>query len=378
MTKRDYYEILGVSRNAGDEEIKKAYRKLAMKYHPDKNPDNNEAEEKFKEAAEAYEVLRDPQKRRQYDQFGHAGMKSMGYEGFGSVEDIFSAFGDFFGDFGFGDFFGSSTGGSRRSYIRNRGSDLQVRLGLTLEEIAKGVEKKIKIKRFTPCNACNGIGGTSQTNCNTCGGAGQVKQVSRSLFGQFVNISACPSCNGEGKVIKDACSTCSGEGRIKKESTISVKIPAGVAEGNYLSLRGQGNSGIRGGSSGDIIVVMEELEHKYFERDGDDIIYDQQISFSQAALGDEVEVPTLTGKAKLQIAPGTQSGKILRMRGKGIPHLNHNGSGDQLVRIILWTPTKLSKKENDLFKELAKLDHTIPKNDKNGFFERMKKSFTYS
>ena len=376
MTKRDYYEILGVDRNAADDEIKKAYRKLAMQYHPDKNPDNKEAEAKFKEAAEAYEVLRDAQKRRQYDQFGHAGMKSMGYEGFGSVDDIFSAFGDFFGDMGFGDFFGSST--HRGNNLRNRGSDLQVRLGLTLEEIAKGVEKKIKIKRLVKCESCNGIGGTSQTNCNTCGGAGQVKQVSRSLFGQFVNISACPSCQGEGTIVKDVCSSCSGEGRIKKESTISVKIPAGVAEGNYLPLRGQGNAGVRGGSAGDIIVVMEELEHKYFERDGDDIIYDQRISFSQAALGDEVEVPTLSGKAKLHIAPGTQSGKILRMRGKGIPHLNHNGGGDQLVKIILWTPAKLSKKEHDLFKELAKLDHAVPKNDKNGFFERMKKSFTYN
>lgn len=376
MPKRDYYEILGVNRGVSEDEIKKAYRQLAMKYHPDRNPENKEAEEKFKEASEAYEVLRDPEKRRQYDQFGHEGMRSMGYQGFGSVEDIFSAFGDFFSDFGFGDFFGARTSRMRSQAAARQGSDLQVRLPLTLEEITENTEKKLKLKRYVRCEDCHGTGGKSQTTCSTCHGSGQVRQVSRSIFGQFVNISACPVCLGEGTIVKDQCQSCRGEGRIKKENVISVKIPAGVAHGNYLNLRGQGNAGIRGGEPGDITVVIDEIEHKYFERDGDDVIYDLKISFSQAALGDEVEVPTLTGKVKLVVDPGTQNGKILRMRGKGIPHLHGQGHGDQLVRVIVWTPSNLSKRERELFQELAKVESSHPKNDRDGFFERVKKSFS--
>ena len=382
MTKKDYYEILGVSHDATDEEIKKAYRKLAMKYHPDRNRGDKEAEERFKESAEAYEVLRDPEKRRRYDRYGHEGMRNMGFEGFSNVEDIFSSFGDIFSNFGFGgfdDIFGRKT--TRRTRRANiyRGSDLEVKLKLTLEEIAKGVTKKIKIKRYIHCDVCSGSGATSSDGkvvCPNCSGTGEIRQVSRSIFGQIINVTTCDMCNGEGKIIKNKCKNCSGEGIVKKDSVISVKIPAGVSTGNYLTLRSQGNAGKRGGEYGDIIVIIYELEHKYFERDDYDILYDLKIGFPKAVLGSKVEVPTLTGKAILEIPPGIQSGKILKMKNKGIPHLEGSGKGDQLVRVNVWIPTNISKEERKFLESLKDSETMNPKFNNNGFFEKVKKHFS--
>ncbi|MGB9773396.1 MAG: molecular chaperone DnaJ [Bacteroidota bacterium] len=363
--KRDYYEVLGVSRNATQDEIKSAYRRLAMKYHPDRNPGNKEAEEKFKEAAEAYEVLSNEEKRRRYDQFGHEGMRATDFRDFTNVSDIFSAFSDIFGGaFGrsiFEDFFGetSTRTATGRQQAAAQGSDLKVRLRLTLEEIAIGAEKKLKIKKWKVCSTCGGTGARGsrgKTVCPVCHGTGETRHVSRSVFGQFVNITRCSNCGGEGYVISDPCPACGGEGRIQGEDTVKVTIPAGVSDGNYLTLRGQGNAGRRGGPSGDLIVIVEEEKHPYFIRHGDDILYELLISFTEAALGAEVEVPTLTGRARLKIDPGTQSGKILRMRDKGIPHLNSYGRGDQLIRIHVLTPTKLTSRDKELLRELDKSD----------------------
>lgn len=391
MAKRDYYEVLEVARGASQEDIKKAYRKAALKYHPDRNPNNKEAEDKFKEAAEAYEVLSDEDKRRRYDQFGHEGMRAgADYHGFTDINDIFSSFNDIFGGgFGGGIFEEVFSGGRGRS--RNRagggaaGSDLKIRLKLTLEEIAAGVEKKLKMKRWKTCDTCHGSGareGSSKIVCPVCSGTGEVRQVSRSVFGQFVNIATCANCNGEGRIIKDRCPTCGGEGRVQGEATIRVNVPAGVAEGNYIPLRGQGNAGQRGGPSGDLIVIIEEEPHKLFTRNGDDVILDLLVSFPDAALGADIEIPTLTGRARLKIDAGTQSGKILRMRGRGVPELNGNGRGDQLVRVNVWIPTSLSKEEKELLKTLNRSDNVKPKegdrsahSDKS-FFEKMRGIFS--
>ena len=381
MTKRDYYEILGVSRNASVEEIKKAYRKLAMQHHPDRNPNNKKAEEKFKESAEAYEVLRDPEKRSRYDRFGHNGMKNMGFDGFNNVEDIFSNFGDIFSSFGLGgfdDIFGGSTRRRTRSpqYV---GSDLEVKLKLTLEEISRGVTKKIKINRYVRCDVCSGSGAKSPSGkivCSSCSGTGETRHVSRSIFGQIINVTTCNECGGEGKIIKDFCNNCRGEGVKKMNSTINIKIPSGVSTGNYLALRGQGNAGRRGGEFGNIIVVIYELEHKYFERDGDNILYDLKISFSQAVLGDKVEVPTLNGRAILDISPGTQSGKILRMRNKGITNVDDAGKGDQLVRVNVWIPKHTTQEEKNILESLKQSENMNPKFNTNGFFDKVKKHFT--
>lgn len=379
-TNRDYYEILEIDKNASADEIKKSYRKMAMKYHPDKNPGDAEAEEKFKEAAEAYSVLSDSQKKAQYDRFGHAGVRGQGgfggqggFSGFSSTDDIFSAFGDVFGDI----FGGGRSRGRNQGPRVHRGEDLQVKLKLTLEEIATGVNKKITVKNMKNCKTCTGTGGTGVQTCSACNGTGEVRQVSRSIFGQFVNIGACSACQGEGKVIKQKCSTCYGEGRTRGETSINVKMPAGVSTGSYLTIRGEGNVGLRGGPAGDILVVVEEIEHDIFTRYGDDIKMEKYISFSDAALGGEIKVPTLTGSAKLQISAGTQTNKILRMRGKGIPNLNSGKSGDQLVEIIVETPTRLSSKEKEILEELRVLrqgkveKHSKSKTD-NGFFGKLK------
>lgn len=365
MAKRDYYEILGVAKTASDEEIKKAYRKLAMQYHPDRNPDDKTAEDKFKEASEAYEVLRDSDKRAKYDRFGHAGMKGgQDFHGFNDVNDIFSHFSDIFGgSFGgssiFDDFFGGGQGNrsqrSRRRTTGTPGNDLKVTLKLTLEEIASGTTKKLKIKKHKKCSTCNGSGAkdsSAYNTCSVCNGSGEVRQVSRSLFGQFVNIAPCNNCKGSGKVISDRCKTCKGEGRVNDESTIKISVPAGVSDNSYMTLRGEGNAGANGGPAGDIIVVFQEIKHQYFMRDGDNIIYDLMLSISEAILGTEVEVPTLNGRAKLKIEPGTQPGKFLKMRDKGIQHLNSHGAGDQLVRINLKIPKYVNAKERELLKEL--------------------------
>jgi len=361
MSKRDYYEILGVQKNASEEEIRKAYRKVAMQYHPDKNPNNKEAEEKFKEASEAYEVLRDTDKRTKYDRYGHAGLKGgQDFHGFNNVNDIFSHFSDIFGGSSiFDEFFGTSSRGQGRGRRRSQGtpgSDLRVVLKLTLEEIAFGVTKKLKIKKMIKCTDCNGTGsdgGSSTKTCPACNGTGEVRTVSRSVFGQFVNIQPCSNCNGEGSVVDKPCRKCSGDGRMQDEVTIKIEVPAGVSDGSYMTLRGEGNAGLRGGHSGDIVVVFQELPHDYFIREGDDIIYNLFVSFPDIVLGTEVEVATLNGKARLKIDPGTQAGKMLRMREKGIQHLNHHGAGDQLVRVNIFVPKKISNKEREVLKELA-------------------------
>ncbi len=373
--KRDYYEILGVEKAASADDIKKSYRKLAMQYHPDKNPGNAEAEEKFKEATEAYEVLSDTDKRARYDRFGHQGMRNNDYGQYQNPQDIFSHFSDIFSGMGggsiFDSFFGGATGG-RTQAGPERGSDIQIRLGLTLEEIAVGVEKTIRVKHFQRCSTCSGTGakeGSGVQTCQTCNGAGQVRQVRSMGFGQFVNVGPCPTCGGSGTIIKEKCNVCSGEGRVQQESTLKVKIPAGVSDGNYLTMNGQGHVGRRGGPAGDALVVIEELEHDIFVRDGDDVILDLDITFPQAALGAEVEVPTLTGRALLKIQSGIRSGTILRMRDKGIQHLNRNGKGDQLVRVHIVTPTKISKSEKELIEKLSQSENfksTVTEKSKSG------------
>ncbi len=382
MAKKDYYEILGVSRNASQEEIKKAYRKLALQHHPDRNPNNKEAEDKFKEGAEAYEVLSDATKRQRYDQFGHEGLRGTDFHGYQNVNDIFSNFGDVFGGSIFEEMFGGAQQHRRRE-TGQAGSDLRLRLKLTLEEIATGVEKKLKIKKWKTCQTCSGNGakpGSSKAACSYCNGTGELRQVSRSMFGQFVNISTCAHCGGSGQIIKEPCPACKGEGREQSEVTIKVNVPAGVSEGNYLTLQGQGNAGRRSGHAGDIIVEFEELKHEFFTRSGNDVIFNALISFPEAVLGADIDVPTLTGRSKIKIEAGTMPGKLLRMKEKGIPHLNSYGRGDQIVRIQVWVPNKLNSKEKELIKELANSEHIIPtdeeKTKNKGFFEKMKNAFS--
>jgi molecular chaperone DnaJ len=390
MAKRDFYEILGIDRTASQEEIKKAYRQMAMKYHPDRNSGNKESEEKFKEAAEAYEVLGDQDKKQRYDQYGHEGLRGTNYRDFHDINDVFNTFGDIFsGGFG-GTIFDEMFSGGQRSRRRSSahqgqpGSDLRVRLSLSLEEIASGIEKKIKVKRQKKCDICNGSGAKSsggKSTCPQCNGSGELRQVSRSMFGQFVNITTCPACEGEGRIIKDPCHSCHGEGRVQGESTIKVNVPAGVTEGNYIPLQGQGNAGRRGGPAGDLIVVIEEEAHKHFKRNGDDIIYELWVSYPTAALGGEVEIPTLTGKAMLAIDPGTPGGRLLRMRERGIPHLNNYGRGDELVRVNVWVPAKLNGKEKELLRDLSTCEHVNPSeeerlNTDRSFFEKVKDVFS--
>ena len=384
MAKKDFYHVLGIERNASQEEIKKAYRKLALKYHPDRNPGNKDAEEQFKEAAEAYEVLSDPSKRQRYDQYGHEGMRGTDFRPFTDVNDIFSTFSDIFGGAVGGSIFEDMFGQQGRQRQRSgggAGSDLK----LTLAEVASGVEKKLNIKSWRICDTGGGSGAKnagSLITCPVCKGSGEIRQVSRSVFGQFVNVAPCQNCGGDGRVIKEPCLTCHGDGRVQGEATIKVSIPAGVSEGNYIPLRGEGNVGRRGGPGGDIIVAIEEEPHSVFTRNGDDVVLDLLVGFPEAAMGGEVEVPTLTGRARLKIDPGVQSGRILRMRDKGIPHLNSFGRGDQLVRVNIWTPTSLSARDKQLLKELASSENMNPKegdrsahSDKS-FFGRVKKAFS--
>ncbi|MFA6233090.1 MAG: molecular chaperone DnaJ [Bacteroidota bacterium] len=382
--KRDYYEILGVARDAGADEIKSAYRKLAMQYHPDRNPGNHEAEEQFKEAAEAYEILSHNEKRQRYDRYGHDGLRGSGNQGFNDINDIFSHFSDIFGGgFGGGIFeevFGGGRGRTARGGRGTAGADLKIQLPLSLEEIATGVEKTLKVKRHIACDSCSGTGakeGTSLSDCAVCKGTGELRQVSRSLFGQFVNIVPCTNCGGEGHVVKEPCLTCQGDGRVQGEKNIKVKVPAGVSEGNYIPLRGQGNAGRKGGEAGDLIVYIREKEHDEFHRQEDDVLYDLVISYTDAVLGTDVEVPTLTGRAKLKIEPATAAGQMLRMRDKGIPHLNSNGRGDQLVRIHVYVPKKLSSAEKELLLRMNEMDafHPRDKEEKKNFFDRIFDSF---
>jgi molecular chaperone DnaJ len=383
MAKRDYYEILEVPRTASPEEIKKAYRKMALKFHPDKNPDDPAAEGKFKEAAEAYEILSDAEKKQRYDRYGHDGVKGMPGGGFNmSMDDIFSHFGDIFGDaFGgaFNDQFGFGTRGRTRRRV-NRGTNLRVKVKLSLEEISSGVEKKIKVSKYVACDHCSGTGaekGASMNTCPTCHGQGQVTRVTSTFLGQMQTTSTCPNCDGEGTVIGTKCNKCFGNGIVKGEEVISVRIPAGVADGMQLSMSGKGNAAARGGIPGDLLILVEEHEHEHFTRDGNNLIYEHFISLPDAALGVTVDIPTLDAKARIKIEPGTQSGRILRLKGKGLPDLNGYGRGDILINISVWTPRNLTREEEQILEKLRDSENFKPnptKRDK-GFFDRMKDIF---
>jgi molecular chaperone DnaJ len=390
MTERDYYEILGVAKTSSIDEIKKAYRQMAMKYHPDRNPNNSEAEKKFKEAAEAYEVLSDADKRARYDRFGHAGMKrGQDFHDFQNANDVFSIFGDFFTNSGLGgNIFEQMFGGGRtqqrqrRSDGAEQGSDLKMQLGLTLEEIAKGIEKKINIKKLIICTSCNGKGTTNSSsfdNCSSCQGTGEIREVSRTVFGQFMNIQQCPRCNGDGRIIKNPCKECGGEGRLRGESTIKVNIPAGVSNENYVPIYGQGNAGKRGGPAGDLMVIIREVEDDIFTRNGNDVLLEVFITFPEAALGTEIEIPTLTGRSKLKIESGTQNGTILRMREKGIPSINGYTIGDQLVRMNVIIPNKINAKEKELIRALEQSDNFLKRSGKStsgkGLYAKVKNLF---
>jgi molecular chaperone DnaJ len=389
MSKRDYYDVLGVAKGADADEIKKAYRKMAIKYHPDKNEGDKAAEEKFKEAAEAYEVLSNPEKRQRYNQFGHAANASSpngggaGYSGAGmNMEDIFSQFGDVFGGGSpFEGFFGGSArqgaGGGRRVA---RGSNLRIKVRLTVEEVANGTEKKIKVNKQIVCKTCDGTGAKDRSSvqtCKTCGGQGAVRRVTNTILGQMQTTSTCPTCNGEGQVITSKCTTCHGDGLVRGEETITINIPAGVSEGMQLSMSGKGNAAPRGGVPGDLIILIEEIPHETLKRDGNNIIYDLHVNFVDAALGVSVEVPTIDGKAKIKLEPGTQGGKILRLKGKGVPEVNSYNRGDQLVHINVWTPKVLSKEERELLEKLQGSPNFKPNPGKNekSFYERMKEYF---
>ena len=385
MAKRDYYEVLGVDKNATADDIKRAYRKLAVKYHPDKNPGNKEAEEKFKEAAEAYSVLSDSDKKMKYDQFGHAGVDGAGPDfsgGFGNLNDILNdlfggAFGGGFG--GFGGFSGGFGGGQRRERVY-RGRDIRVRVKLTLEEIAKGVEKEISIEKNVPCPDCGGRGARNSSDiktCPACNGTGQVQRVVNSFLGQTVTYSTCQQCGGEGKIISNPCHTCNGTGLVRQRETIKVKIPAGVEAGMQMTVQGEGHAAKNNGINGDLLVVIEEQEHPDFRREGSNLLYTKVISIVDAMLGCEVEIPCLDGKYKVKVEPGTQSGTVVRLRGKGLPSVNSYGTGDLYVKIAVWIPKKLTKDEKALFESIRHNDSIVPnptKEDKS-FFEKLKDLF---
>lgn len=387
MTKRDYYEVLGVTKSSSADEIKKAYRKVAMQFHPDRNPGDKSAEDKFKEAAEAYEVLSDQDKRAQYDRFGHAGLSGNG-GGFGAggnmnMDDIFSQFGDIFGEDIFGSFFGGAAGGRGRSAGRGRGtrgSNLRIKLKMTYEEIAKGANKTVKVKKYVACSTCSGSGAKdkgSVQNCGACGGSGQVRKVTNTFLGQMQTVTTCPTCNGEGTTITSKCTSCKGEGRVYAEETVSIDIPAGVQEGMQLSLSGKGNAGERGGQPGDLIVLIEEEQHPQLQRDGLNVVYDLHISFPDAVFGTNLEVPTIDGKAKIKIPAGTQSGKIFRLKGKGFPAINSYEKGDQLIHVNLWTPQHVNNDEKLMLEKMQESANFQPKPEKNekSFFDKVKEMF---
>ncbi|RFM26058.1 molecular chaperone DnaJ [Deminuibacter soli] len=387
--KRDFYEILGIGKSASADEIKKAYRKVAMQYHPDRNPGDKPAEEKFKEAAEAYEVLSDADKRAKYDRFGHAAFApgTGGGGGYGgSMDDIFSQFGDIFGDDLFGSFFGGGggrgrggAGGGRSRGVR--GTNLRVKIKLNYEEMAKGVTKNIKVKKYVPCGTCSGSGAKDKNSvqtCTTCGGNGQVRKVTNTFLGQMQTVTTCPTCNGEGVTISAKCGTCKGEGRVYGEEMVSIDIPAGVSEGMQLSLSGKGNAGERGGMPGDLIILIEEEAHKDLQRDGLNVAYELHISFSDAVFGTQVEVPTIDGRAKIKIPAGTQSGKIFRLKGKGFPEVQGYSRGDQLIQVNVWTPQHVSTEEKAMLDKMAQSPNFQPQPGKSekSFFDKVKEVFS--
>jgi molecular chaperone DnaJ len=385
MAKRDFYEVLEVSKTASKEEIKKAYRKKAIQYHPDKNPGDKAAEEKFKEAAEAYEVLSDDNKKARYDQFGHAGMGSQSggaySDGGMTMDDIFSHFGDIFGDMGGGSFrFSSFGGGGRQGQRMNKGSNLRVKVRLSLEEIVNGVEKKLKLKKYVACKSCGGSGAEGRSGfstCSTCNGTGQVTRIANTILGRMQTASACNACGGSGKIITKKCTSCYGEGIVQDEEVVTIPIPAGVAEGLQLNVSGKGNAARRGGINGDLIVVIEEEPHQELIRDGNDLIYPLFISIPDAITGANVEIPTVSGKAKIKIDPGTQPGKVLRLRGKGIPEINGYGNGDLLVTVNVWIPQNTTKEERAILENLneSKNFQPHPTDEDKSFFQRMRNLF---
>src|SRR6201996_4831238 len=383
MSKRDYYEVLGVGKSASADEIKKAYRKVAMQYHPDSNPGDKDAEDKFKEAAEAYEVLSDADNRAQYDPSSNASLSGhvRGFSGSGNMnmDDIFSQFGDIFGDDIFGSFFGGGrrggAGGGRSRGVR--GSNLRVKIKLNYEEIAKGVTKNIKVKKYVSCTTCSGSGAKDKSSvqtCSTCGGSGQVRRVSNTFLGQMQTVTTCPTCNGEGSIVTAKCPVCKGDGRVYGEETVTIDIPAGVQEGMQLSVGGRGNAGERGGSPGDLIVLIEEEQHPELHRDGLNVAFELHLSFTDAVFGLQAEVPTIDGKAKIKIPPGTQSGKIFRLKGKGFPGVNTYERGDQLIHVNVWTPQHVTPEEKAMLDKLNDSPNFQPKPDKNerGFFDKVR------
>ncbi len=382
MAKRDYYEVLGVNKNATPDELKKAYRKLALQYHPDRNPGDKEAEEKFKEAAEAYDVLSNPDKKARYDQFGMAGMDGAYGQGGMDMNDIFSQFGSIFGDLFGGGFrtgfsgFGGGGGAARRVL---RGSDLRIKVKLTLEEIDHGCEKKIKVNKYVPCKTCHGSGSKDGKTevCPHCHGAGVVTETKRTILGMMQTQSACPQCGGEGRIVKDKCHDCHGDGIVKSDEIITINIPAGVQDGMQLAMQGKGNAGPRGGINGDLIVLIEELEHDTFERQDANLYYNAFITYADAALGASVEIPTLNGKVKIKIDPGTPSGRVVRLRGKGLPVMNGYGRGDLLVCLNVWVPKELTREEKKILEDLQKRPNFQPNPTKQerGFFDKMKEMF---
>jgi molecular chaperone DnaJ len=393
MSKRDFYDVLGVTKSASAEEIKKAYRKMAIKYHPDKNPGDKQAEDNFKEAAEAYEILSNAEKKQRYDHYGHAGVGGASGGGGGNyggggmnMEDIFSQFGDIFGNGGggggspFDSFFGGGGQQSRGGRRVAKGSNLRIKVKLTLEEIANGAEKKIKVNKQITCKTCDGSGAkdkSSVSTCKTCGGNGAVRRVTNTILGQMQTSSTCPTCNGSGQQITSKCTVCHGEGTTRGEETISINIPAGVSDGMQLSMSGKGNAAPNGGIPGDLIILIEETPHESLKREGNNIVYDLHVSIIDAALGFSVEVPTIDGKAKIKIEPGTQSGKLLRLKGKGIPEVNSYHRGDEIIHVNIWTPKALSTEERSLLEQLRSSPNFKPqpgKNDKS-FFEKMKEYF---
>jgi molecular chaperone DnaJ len=374
----DYYTVLGVPRAASDDEIKKSYRKLAMTYHPDRNGGSREAEEKFKEITEAYDVLRDPNKRAAYDRYGEAGLRGAGANGFHHV-DLSEALNIFMRDFGgfqgFSDLFSAAAGGRRSESGPRSGSDVKVALELTLAEVATGVEKKVALKLLDPCDRCEGAGaepGTKAQRCATCGGSGEVRRAQRSFFGQFVSVAPCPTCAGEGTVVSSPCKKCRGEGRVRADHSVAVRVPAGVSTGQYMTLRGMGNIGPRGGPRGDVLVVFEVEDDPRFDRDGEDLYTEVLVTYPQLALGADVEVPAVTGSVSLRLPAGTQSGQVFNLRGRGLPRVNASGVGDLHVRVQLWTPEKLTDEESAIIRQLAALQDRAPQGRTKGFWNKMK------
>lgn len=387
-SKRDFYEILGVSKSSTQDEIKKAYRKVAMQFHPDRNPGDHTAEDKFKEAAEAYEVLSDSDKRAQYDRFGHNAFGQGrggggGFSGGMNMDDIFSQFGDVFGDDMFGSFFSGGRGGARSGGKSRgvRGSNLRVKIKVNYEEIAKGTSKTIKVKKYVACGTCAGSGAkdkNSSQTCRTCGGNGQVRRVQNTFLGQMQTVTTCPDCNGEGTTITNKCTVCKGEGRVYGEENVTLEIPAGVQEGMQLSMSGKGNMGERGGGPGDLIILIQEEAHPHLQREGLNVAHDLYISFPDAVFGTQTEVPTIDGRAKIKIPPGTQSGKIFRLKGKGFPSINSHEKGDQLIQVNVWTPQSVSSEERSTLETMQQSENFSPKPDKNdkGFWDKIRETFS--